>query len=45
LKSKDIVIVMGHRGDLPRLVQKYVANPRTRYRAAQADSPQLPPPE
>jgi hypothetical protein len=37
--------VMGHRGDLPQLVQKYVANPRTRYRGTPPDSPQLPPPE
>ncbi|WP_404791078.1 potassium channel family protein [Altericista sp. CCNU0014] len=41
LSSRDIVIVMGHRGDLPRLVQKYVANPRTRYRGAPTDA--LPP--
>jgi voltage-gated potassium channel len=43
LRAKDIVIVMGHRGDLPRLVQKYVANPRTRYRDTPSDPPQLPP--
>jgi voltage-gated potassium channel len=41
LGSRDILIVMGHRGDLPRLVQKYVANPRTHDRDAQTDS--LPP--
>jgi voltage-gated potassium channel len=41
LRSRDVVIVMGHRGDLPRLVQKYVAQPQTR--SSGVDSRQLPP--
>jgi voltage-gated potassium channel len=41
LRSRDVVIVMGHRGDLPRLVQKYVAHPRTRHSGV--DAPELPP--
>ena len=43
LRSRDVVIVMGHRGDLPRLVQKYVANPRAR--SSRTDAPELPPQE
>jgi voltage-gated potassium channel len=35
LNAGDIVIVMGHRGDIPRLVQRYVVDPRTRYRGLQ----------
>lgn len=42
LRSRDIVIVMGHRGDLPRLVQKYVAQPGVRRRDTQIDASQLP---
>ncbi|HEY9825258.1 MAG TPA: potassium channel protein [Stenomitos sp.] len=34
----DVVIVMGHRGDIPRLVQKYVVNPRQRSRGPKFDA-------
>jgi voltage-gated potassium channel len=35
LNAGDIVIVMGHRGDIPRLVQRYVVDSRIRYRKSQ----------
>jgi voltage-gated potassium channel len=34
LAAGDIVIVMGHRGDIPRLVQKYVVPSKIRYRGS-----------
>jgi voltage-gated potassium channel len=34
LDAGDIVIVMGHRGDIPRLVQRYVADAQSRYRGS-----------
>ncbi|NJM76557.1 MAG: potassium channel protein [Acaryochloridaceae cyanobacterium RU_4_10] len=37
LEGGDIVIVMGHRGDIPRLVQKYVKSSRLRYRGSRMD--------
>ncbi len=39
LQAGDIVIVMGHRGDIPRLVQKYVADARIRYRGSALEEP------
>jgi voltage-gated potassium channel len=39
LEIGDIVIVMGHRGDIPRLVQKYVKASRLRYRGSRNDEP------
>ncbi|MCG9890511.1 MAG: potassium channel protein [Thermosynechococcaceae cyanobacterium MS004] len=35
LNVGDTVIVMGHRGDIPRLVQRYVVDSRIRYRGVQ----------
>jgi voltage-gated potassium channel len=32
----DIVIVMGHRGDIPRLVKRYVINAQTQYRGSKS---------
>jgi voltage-gated potassium channel len=35
LQVNDTLIVMGHRGDLPSLVSRYLVKPRLRYRGAQ----------
>jgi voltage-gated potassium channel len=43
LAAGDIVIVMGHRGDIPRLVQRYVVNsPTPQYRGPRVGRPRLP---
>jgi voltage-gated potassium channel len=38
LQEQDVLIVLGHRGDLPKIVDRYIIKPHLQYRGARVES-------